>query len=254
MGLANFKRWKVRATNFAEASILDNWGPKIQRQIFEDLICDDARDKIDLKTCPSFAACMTALEAYWKTEWNKETLLTRYYHGRLERGEHLTDFLKRMKDLAEESGIGEATVDDHVKAKVFEALSQEQKSTLITLVPKDASLADVMNQLESVESWNKFGSDKELKKSKVLGVKPKEDEKPVRKGRGPSRSRQGGEETKEVFTVSWKEAWERRGIDFAEIGCLRCGSHEHKEGTCPEARKNITCTYCCFRVFDQNSI
>ena len=81
MGLANYRRWKTRATNFAEASVMADWGPEIQRQFFEDLICEDARDKIDLKTCPSFAACMTALEAYWKTEWNKETLLTKYYHG-----------------------------------------------------------------------------------------------------------------------------------------------------------------------------
>ena len=99
-----------------------------------------------------------------------------------------------------------------------------------------------MAQLESIELWSKIGSDKDSRRNKVLGVKPKDNEKP-KKGRGSRRPMQTEEEPREVFTVAWKRAWERRGIDFSKCGCLRCGSHEHREGSCLERRRKITCPY-----------
>ena len=88
MGLSNYKRWKDHATNFASVSHIEHWNAETQHQIFEELISDDARDKVDLAACLSFNACVEAISAYWKNEWNKETLLTRFYHGQIDGGNH----------------------------------------------------------------------------------------------------------------------------------------------------------------------
>ena len=88
-----------------------------------------------------------------------------------------------------------------MRAKIFEALSKEEKSNLITMMPNNACLADIMAQLESIELWSKMGSDKDSRRGKVLGVKPKDNEKP-KKGRGSRRPMQTEEEPREVFTVA----------------------------------------------------
>ena len=166
MGLANFKRWKETSTNFANASHVEEWRPEIQRQVFESLLTEDSRDHVDLSECLSFDACMLEIQAHWNSRWNKETLLNGFYESQIERGEPLKDYMKRMLDLAREAGIGEASEEDHVRSKVYKALSKEQKSNLVAFMPTNASLSEVMAQLDQIELWSQMGNDKDFGKVK----------------------------------------------------------------------------------------
>ena len=63
--------------------------------------------------------------------------------------------MKRMTEIAKEAGIGGASEEMHLRAKIFEALSKEQRANLITMMP-DASLADIMAKLDAIELWDKI--------------------------------------------------------------------------------------------------
>ena len=73
-----------------------------------------------------------------------------------------------MVGLSKEAGIHLLSEDMHLRRKIFEALSKDQKSQLISLMP-EASVQEIMTKVETIEHWDKLGED-DIKKDKGLNV------------------------------------------------------------------------------------
>ena len=116
-----------------------------------------------------------------------------------------------------------------MRTKIYEALSKEQKSNLITFMPTNASLADVMGQLESIELWNKMGNDKDWGRDSALRVGL--GDKDGFRGRG---STEGPPSSGFASRLDWAAYWASRGVDVNSVGCGFCGHHGHRKSSCPE--------------------